>query len=401
MNNVPLIACLLVLAFFVSCLVVASEFRAVRRLFLMRCALLMAVISLVAIVYILRDSYGLQIESSIAALADAMGIVTLILTAGFAVGGTVLDHVFQKIRVGIVIPSRVPFHKELRRGLHEGLGGLSIEVWDEFADTNASLEDLSQFDSCFHKAITFKPDYLIIAAPGSSYLDNPNFNQQLSRFLSRGGRVFFIENAPSFMHDEGSADKRNVSVVRSDSQTGAMLLGNFIKQNWDGKSKIGLVAGPAESEPSRSRLEILTTIVKIPNHLIVHSDLSGWSMEAAYDYTKQMMEGPVPPRMIVCFNDTMALGAIRALRENGKDLDISVIGYDGIPRALTAIDEPRNCFAATIRIPPSQYGVVIANQIIEDINGGWIRSAGISSHTIPISSSNLITKHNVGGILND
>jgi LacI family transcriptional regulator len=57
---------------------------------------------------------------------------------------------------------------------------------------------------------------------------------------------------------------------------------------------------------------------------------------------------PEPPDAIFCFQDTLAVGCIRALRQAGKQIprDIAVAGFDNTELAeysdpqLTSVDQP-------------------------------------------------------------
>lgn len=63
--------------------------------------------------------------------------------------------------------------------------------------------------------------------------------------------------------------------------------------------------------------------------LIMRGD---WTFSTGYENTLRLFDQPVKPTAIFCFNDIMALGAIKALRElnlaPGKD--VSIIGFDNM-----------------------------------------------------------------------
>jgi len=63
--------------------------------------------------------------------------------------------------------------------------------------------------------------------------------------------------------------------------------------------------------------------------LIYKGDYSYGSGEKAADYFLSL---DVPPTAIVCANDSMAIGAMKIIRENGFEIpeDISIIGFDDI-----------------------------------------------------------------------
>ncbi|MGI6368905.1 MAG: LacI family DNA-binding transcriptional regulator [Anaerolineae bacterium] len=73
-----------------------------------------------------------------------------------------------------------------------------------------------------------------------------------------------------------------------------------------------------------------------------------WSWQGGHEQVLELMQLPQPPTAVFCANDTMALGAMCALRERGLNVpaDISVLGFDDIPAAwgnrpaLTTVRQP-------------------------------------------------------------
>lgn len=79
--------------------------------------------------------------------------------------------------------------------------------------------------------------------------------------------------------------------------------------------------------------------------LIQEADLTQLGGHAA---AQQLLAVPNPPSAIVCFNDLMALGAMRAVQERGMVVgrDVSIAGFDDIPPSevaqppLTTVSQP-------------------------------------------------------------
>jgi DNA-binding LacI/PurR family transcriptional regulator len=72
------------------------------------------------------------------------------------------------------------------------------------------------------------------------------------------------------------------------------------------------------------------------------------SMEMGYAVMNKLFAKKVEPTAVFVAGDAMAIGALKALKENGKKVpdDISVLGFDGIPQAeftdppLTTVKQP-------------------------------------------------------------
>jgi ribose transport system substrate-binding protein len=366
----------------------ARSLRARSRVAAARSGLVLLVLGLTATGYSLGVELNLQ-------FSDNLQVASILLSVALGVGAGAVDRALHRMTVAIVIPSRAAFHTDLRRGLREGLNQMKVRYVDEFAD-GPSLENLSEFLPCLRKAIQERPDYLVIAAPGNAFVDEPFLLNSIERMARLGGRVFFIENCPTKLSPRA---EKGIAVIRSDSTAGALVLAKFIATIWDGTSPVAIIAGPTESTPARTRFELLRDKVGVPEHLIVRTDVSGWSEAAGYEFAKEMGKLEPTPSIIVCGNDSIAVGAVRALLEMRFDDRVKVIGYDGIPQVIYAIAEPRNPLVATIRIPPAQYGFEIASQIFEDLHSPWLRRSRLSSVVITIGDANLVTGHNAEQIV--
>ncbi len=59
---------------------------------------------------------------------------------------------------------------------------------------------------------------------------------------------------------------------------------------------------------------------------------SGWSYRHGYEMALELLQMEAPPRGIIALNDTVAIGAIKAIREWGYEVpkDFSVVGFDNL-----------------------------------------------------------------------
>jgi DNA-binding LacI/PurR family transcriptional regulator len=79
---------------------------------------------------------------------------------------------------------------------------------------------------------------------------------------------------------------------------------------------------------------------------------------------REYLEAGNRPRAVVAFNDSLALGAMHAIRAAGMRIpeDISVVGYDDIPGA--ALTDPP---LTTVRIHTTQMGQEAARRLISQL----------------------------------
>ena len=130
------------------------------------------------------------------------------------------------------------------------------------------------------------------------------------------------------------------SIVTDDLHGGALAVNHLLAL---GHRRIGVITGPAESESSHKRLdayrEVLTgSGIAFDPQLIVSGD---GRADGGYAGAGRLLSLVSRPTAIFCYNDTTAIGAIRAIKKRGLSVptDVSVIGFDDIPFA-EYIDPP-------------------------------------------------------------
>ena len=99
-----------------------------------------------------------------------------------------------------------------------------------------------------------------------------------------------------------------------------------------GHQRIGFVNGEAWMEAAQDRFKgyrraLATADLPFDAALVRHGD---WLSGSGFDATLSLMAGPRPPTAIFCANDLMALGALEALKQLGRQVpgQVAVIGYD-------------------------------------------------------------------------
>jgi LacI family transcriptional regulator len=106
--------------------------------------------------------------------------------------------------------------------------------------------------------------------------------------------------------------------------------------------------------------------LKIDQDLVVQIDSNDATPMLGYPFAKQLLAGAKPFTALFAYNDISAIGAIRALQEQGLRVpqDVSVMGFDDIPGA--AFHFPS---LTTVRQPLNRMGEVAAQSLLERIEG--------------------------------
>ena len=94
---------------------------------------------------------------------------------------------------------------------------------------------------------------------------------------------------------------------------------------------------------------------------LVAAQSANWSQSEAFEKTEIMLQGHADIRGIIAGNDTMALGAVAAVKSSGRT-GIVITGLDGSPDAIAAIR------AGDLRATSLQPAVLIARLAVEEAN---------------------------------
>ncbi|HNV86770.1 MAG TPA: substrate-binding domain-containing protein [Candidatus Omnitrophota bacterium] len=159
------------------------------------------------------------------------------------------------------------------------------------------------------------------------------------------------------------------NIVYCNNKVGVQLAFNHLLSR--GYKKIGMLQGPDEASlDARERYQIYKTLLKEQGLVYdpVHYRKCDYFFEED-GYLKMMdmiHNAKSLPRAILCFNDEIATGAIKALKESWVKCpeQVAIIGYDGIEKGRYL--EPA---LTTIRQPLEQMGREMVNIMIGLVEG--------------------------------
>lgn len=163
--------------------------------------------------------------------------------------------------------------------------------------------------------------------------------------------------------------KPGVTNVAIDHMEAARLA---IKHLYDlGHRKIAFMKGHKHILDTESRWKSMMQVAKeygvSPTaDRTVEMKTSSWSPEVGYEPTRRLLSATKDFSAFVCFNDTTALGAIRALHDAGMSVpkDVSVVGFDDIAAAQFNVPS-----LTTIQQPLEQMGKRAAQILLDRIAG--------------------------------
>jgi DNA-binding LacI/PurR family transcriptional regulator len=136
-----------------------------------------------------------------------------------------------------------------------------------------------------------------------------------------------------------------------------------------GHRRIAFMKGQHFSLDSESRWQSIATIAQeigivIRPELCIYLEKNLWSPELGYLPVRDLLGRTRDFTALFCFNDTSAIGAIRAIEDEGLSCprDISVIGFDDI-----IVAEYFNPRLTTVRQPLHKMGTAAAEMLIQRI----------------------------------
>lgn len=165
----------------------------------------------------------------------------------------------------------------------------------------------------------------------------------------------------------GHRKLKGVTNIVLDHDRAAVLALNHLK-NFN-HERIAFMKGGPFSSDSEERWQSICRVagqsgIKIDPQLTVYFDKEDPTPMAGYPLMKQLLARKIPFTALFAYNDLTAIGAIRALKEEGLRVpqDVSVMGFDDIPGA--AFHMPS---LTTVRQPLARMGEVAAQSLLQRI----------------------------------
>jgi LacI family transcriptional regulator len=169
----------------------------------------------------------------------------------------------------------------------------------------------------------------------------------------------------------GDTSQRGVDVVSADNWSGAHALVEHLVAD-HGRRRLFHIDGPPTAPDAKERRLAMQAVIEAhPGTEVVGSFSGLFSVQSGREGAAAMLEaGGELPDALVCANDQMAIGALRALAARGIRVpdDIAVVGFDDIfPASLC---EPP---LTTVHQPIRKLGEVACDRLTERIANPALR----------------------------
>ncbi|WP_309238747.1 LacI family DNA-binding transcriptional regulator [Actinoplanes aureus] len=199
--------------------------------------------------------------------------------------------------------------------------------------------------------------------PGRSGIDGgililpPESAADLSRLRDQG--------FPFVVLDPRTPPPPDIAAVSAAHLTGARALMTHLVQH--GHRRVGIIAGPREWLVTDARMAgyaaALAEVGVLPA-----PDLLRFiepTVQLGYRAAAELLDHPARPTALACFNDKIAVGALRAARERGLRVpaDLSIAGFDD-----AEISRATDPMLTTVRQPLAELGRMAVTLLLRMIN---------------------------------
>ncbi|SDN51257.1 ribose transport system substrate-binding protein [Actinomyces ruminicola] len=162
---------------------------------------------------------------------------------------------------------------------------------------------------------------------------------------------------PVIILNDAASSVKGTVYVGPDATTIGATAAAYIAEKLPNGGKVAMIEGDPGSSNAQNRGTGFreTLEADYPNIELVASTTAKWDTALAKDTAAGMLTANDDLAAIYCQNDTMALGAMSAIQEKGKQGEVILVGTDGIPQAKTEIAND-NGYTATVSERPTTEG---------------------------------------------
>lgn len=202
----------------------------------------------------------------------------------------------------------------------------------------------------------------IVIAPA----DSKALVSACKRAMDAGIVVVNIDNK---FDDDVLADKEvRIPFVGPDNRKGARMVGEYLAKHLDAGAQVALIGGVPSAFNAIQRKQGFEDAMEAAGITIAASQAADWEMAKANNVVSALMSEHPGLDAILCANDSMALGAVAALKDAGKLEDVEVVGYDNISAVQDLVKE--GTILATADQHADQLAVYGIEYALEMLGGG-------------------------------
>jgi ribose transport system substrate-binding protein len=184
------------------------------------------------------------------------------------------------------------------------------------SDTAAQIDIVNQM-------IVKKVDALVIAPADSKALASV-----LKKAQDAGIKVVNIDN--QLDADVLKSKGMEVPFVGPNNRKGAKLVGDYLAKQLTAGDQVGIIEGVPTTTNAQQRTAGFKDAMEAAQMKIVSTQSGNWEIDKGNAVASAMLNEYPNLKALLAGNDSMALGAVSAVRAAGKAGKVQVVGYDNI-----------------------------------------------------------------------
>lgn len=270
-------------------------------------------------------------------------------------------HAEDKPKVALVMKSLAnEFFRTMEDGAkayqqtHAGEFDLVANGIKNETDTGEQIRIVEQMVNAGAKALVIAP------------ADSKALVSAVKKAMDQGVVVINIDNRldPELLKSKGIS----VPFVGPDNRKGARLVGEYLaKEKLKAGDQVGIIQGVPTTTNAQQRTAGFKDAMDAAQIKIVSTQSGNWEIDKGNAVAASMLNEYPELKALLAGNDSMALGAVSAVRAAGKAGQVQVVGYDNINAIKPMIADGR--VLATLDQAASQQAVFGIQAALKMVKG--------------------------------
>ena len=238
----------------------------------------------------------------------------------------------SKPRIALVMKSLAnEFFQTMEKGGRDYQAKHSSE-FDLISNGIKNETDVSQQINLVNQMIAQKVDAIVIAPADSKALV-----AVCKRAQDAGIVVVNIDNKL----DAGVLAEKQTKIpfVGPDNRKGAKLAGDYLAKRLKTGDQVAIIEGVPSAFNAIQRKLGFEDAMNAAGMKVERSEPANWETAKANQVVSTLINEKPDLKAVLCANDSMALGAVAALKEAGKSNQVLVVGFDNISAVQQLIKE--------------------------------------------------------------
>ena len=264
----------------------------------------------------------------------------------------------RKLRFGAIIKTEInEFWQAMAAGYRFAAERYGVEVEVGSVATEAdTTQQLALLESYLDQGF----DALLV-----SPITPTNLNSALAIASERGIPIINVDELIPL--DAAKEAGINIAMrIASNNYQAGQLAGQYVLDHLQPGDKVAIIEGIAGNVSGQDRRDGFYDTVS-GTLTVVASQPADWDRSKALDVATNILQANPDLKAFYCANDTMALGAVQAVRAAGLEGKVIILGTDAIPEALDAVRE--GSMAGTVAQFPFEVGVLAVENAIKLVEG--------------------------------